>query len=489
MKKTEKSSPLQVFKQALKNDWYIQGVSAAPAFLSVSMFSCSTMGRVLGFRYSVSLIKYKERYGEGFYLVDDLERLWRTVKQKLAQNPNYLKETKKLYQSIFDKGEKALKKEMVNLKQLSDEKLVSLLKEAAKLQTDSVGIAHIIEAIGVGLEKDFKTELISEIKNKEKFNEYYVLLAAPTEPSFIAKEENDLRGIARLKGVERKQALKKHFEKYFWLQNSYAGPKKLTLDFFADRLELAESSKTGQGVENGQDVRDEKNSLIEKLNLSQASQQMTELIDFTTVWQDERKVNILKAVSYLGMVLEEIKKRTELELGLLYCLSVSDIEKPSSLEELIDLKQELETRQKGCFVLIRGDKEFIASGSLYKNLVKEQDDITEGEKENKLELHGSIANRGTAIGKVVILKNISSMHLVKQGDVIVSSMTRPEYMPAIRKAVAIVTDEGGITCHAAIVSRELNIPAVIGTKIATKVLRDGMRVEVRANHGAVKIIS
>ena len=57
-------------------------------------------------------------------------------------------------------------------------------------------------------------------------------------------------------------------------------------------------------------------------------------------------------------------------------------------------------------------------------------------------------------------------------------MTRPEHLPGMRKAAAIVTDDGGITCHAAIVSRELGIPCIIGTRVATQVLKDGEMVEV-----------
>jgi pyruvate,water dikinase len=67
-------------------------------------------------------------------------------------------------------------------------------------------------------------------------------------------------------------------------------------------------------------------------------------------------------------------------------------------------------------------------------------------------------------------------------------MTRPDYVPAMKKAAAIVTNEGGITCHAAIVSRELGIPCIIGTKIATEVFKDGDVVEVNANHGWVRRI-
>ena len=77
---------------------------------------------------------------------------------------------------------------------------------------------------------------------------------------------------------------------------------------------------------------------------------------------------------------------------------------------------------------------------------------------------------------------------MKKGDVLVTGMTRPHLIYAMRKASAIVTDEGGITSHAAIVSRELNIPCVIGTKTATKAFRDGDIIEVDAEKGIVRLI-
>jgi len=98
------------------------------------------------------------------------------------------------------------------------------------------------------------------------------------------------------------------------------------------------------------------------------------------------------------------------------------------------------------------------------------------------------ASKGVAKCPVCIVKSVKDCHKVKNGDVIVAVMTRPDYVPAMKKAAAVVTNEGGVTCHAAIVSRELGIPCVIGTKIATEVLKDGMMVEVNANHGVVKII-
>lgn len=89
-------------------------------------------------------------------------------------------------------------------------------------------------------------------------------------------------------------------------------------------------------------------------------------------------------------------------------------------------------------------------------------------------------------GRVKIVKSEKDFKKVKRNDILICSMTTPNYMPILRKVSAIVTDEGGITCHAAIVSRELKIPCIVGTKIATKVLRNGDLVEVDTEKGVVK---
>ena len=72
------------------------------------------------------------------------------------------------------------------------------------------------------------------------------------------------------------------------------------------------------------------------------------------------------------------------------------------------------------------------------------------------------------------------------GEILIASMTHPEYLLALKKAAAIVTDEGGITCHASVIAREFKKPTVIGTKFASKVFTDGDLVEVDANKGIVR---
>lgn len=103
-------------------------------------------------------------------------------------------------------------------------------------------------------------------------------------------------------------------------------------------------------------------------------------------------------------------------------------------------------------------------------------------------LKGQIAFKGYAKGIVKKISRKSDLYSIKDRDVLVTPMTMPDYVPFLKKASAIITDEGGVTCHAAIVSRELGIPCIIGTKIATKVLHDGDLVEVDADKGVVKIV-
>ena len=108
------------------------------------------------------------------------------------------------------------------------------------------------------------------------------------------------------------------------------------------------------------------------------------------------------------------------------------------------------------------------------------------------ELRGLTVSKGKSAkvrGRVRIIKNpFLENKKMKKGDILVAGMTSPEYIVVMRKAAAIITDHGGMTAHAAIVSRELKIPCIVKTKIATKVLKDGDLVEVDANKGIVKIL-
>ena len=102
-------------------------------------------------------------------------------------------------------------------------------------------------------------------------------------------------------------------------------------------------------------------------------------------------------------------------------------------------------------------------------------------------MRGIVAQTGFARGRVKIIKT-NNLKQVKEGDIIVAVTTHPNYLPAMKKGLAFVTDEGGIVSHAAIVAREMKKPCIVGTKIATQVLNDGDLVEVDANQGIIRLI-
>ncbi len=108
-------------------------------------------------------------------------------------------------------------------------------------------------------------------------------------------------------------------------------------------------------------------------------------------------------------------------------------------------------------------------------------------REEKLNVlvRGLAASPGIASGPVIIIKDLNEIARVTQGDILVTGMTNPDMVPAMRKAAAVVTDEGGRTCHAAIVSRELGIPCIVGSKSGTTNLEEGMIVTVDATRGVV----
>jgi phosphohistidine swiveling domain-containing protein len=108
--------------------------------------------------------------------------------------------------------------------------------------------------------------------------------------------------------------------------------------------------------------------------------------------------------------------------------------------------------------------------------------------EDVSEIKGMTAQLGCVKGIAKVVLSVKEVSKVQKGDILVTYMTSPDFLQAMKKASAFVTNEGGLTCHAAIIARELKTPCIIGTKIATKVIKDGDLIEVDANHGIVKIL-
>lgn len=144
------------------------------------------------------------------------------------------------------------------------------------------------------------------------------------------------------------------------------------------------------------------------------------------------------------------------------------------------------SRMNGCFLL--GETVHDGLDSLDNFLASQHLELERVKDESIQEMRGTVAFPGCVQGKVKIIDGSRDIEKITEGDILVTQMTNPKYVPAIKVSAAIVTDEGGALCHAAIVARELKKPCIIGTKVATQVLHDGDLIEVDANNGIVRII-
>jgi phosphohistidine swiveling domain-containing protein len=184
----------------------------------------------------------------------------------------------------------------------------------------------------------------------------------------------------------------------------------------------------------------------------------------------------------LDQVAEELKKElNDYPTDLIKCLTVDEIDGYMNSKKIPSVS-ELSNRFKKSGIFWDGENAYFMDGDVIDKISKHWlSDI----KSNIIE--GQVAYRGLIRGKCRIILNYKEAD-IENGDILVTGMTDPNFVPLMKKAGAIVTDGGGLLCHAAIVARELKKPCIIGTKIATKVLKDGDEVEVDADKGVVKII-
>lgn len=141
--------------------------------------------------------------------------------------------------------------------------------------------------------------------------------------------------------------------------------------------------------------------------------------------------------------------------------------------------------QKGEIYLLQARPETVHGSALDKTKTVTQTYQPETTEEREIILRGLGVSPGIASGPVKVIKDVNQIGKVKEGDILVTRMTTPDWVPAMKKAVAIVTDEGGFTCHAAIVSRELGVPCVVGTKNATSTLASEKQVTVDGAKGLI----
>ena len=187
---------------------------------------------------------------------------------------------------------------------------------------------------------------------------------------------------------------------------------------------------------------------------------------------------------FLPLFFREVEKRKNIKSELLFYALPREI--IGLLKNNKAIKDSLlkDRKKLVLFLTTNGGKTKILTGKKARQILKAN--IKEEKIKTDL-VKGKVANKGLVRGRARMILRESDLNNLKN-KIVVAPMTSIKFTPYLKNVLGIITNEGGIACHAAIISRELNVPCLVGTKNATKILRNGDLVELDANNGIAKII-
>lgn len=331
---------------------------------------------------------------------------------------------------------------------------------------------------------------------KKEFYQAATALASNTKVSslFISEDTAAINNGLR-KFPEEDAVFEKHIRKYEWVNTEYTGSgwsREKWIELFQKVLREPPSPKEKLDELLGDfkkaNAEREKSILIldPPKDVRHAIDALAEFI----AQRDWTKGYMAKALLSYHRLLDEIAKRMGLTRDDLFYYSYVELGRYLEAQEKVS-DEEIENRKRyGCVVRIKNGVFELITGKENISDVIRKEKISEPFETivNTKEFKGLPASRGHITGKARVLEDASGIANLEKGEVLVTYMTTIEFIPAFRKASAVVTDEGGMSCHAAIISREFKLPCIVGTKVATRVIQTGDTIEVDADKGIVRII-
>ncbi len=407
--------------------------------------------------------------------------------------------------------------ENTNIKKLTDKELYRAYQKIRDAYVIVNSLPYLADSFLSNEKDDWLVSMITEeLKNKIKPNilpEMISKLTAATNNSFSKNEHIDLLNLA-IKVKEEKplikfilkndfktskkeiqkypdifSLLKNHTAKYYWVENSYFHANRLSEDYFLNKVikilqNKSPLSRYDQNKLEPAQNKKVKDLIYKKYQVTQKLKKVIALSERFSHWQDTRKSCVFLANDFLFRFYKEASRRTGISLREIFYTIDPEL-KSIILNKGVDHQKLINRRKNGCLFVHSPAGWKLYEGNEYDMIDKK---IFLEKSENIQEIRGVPASPGKIIGKVRIILKPSQLNKIELGDILVANNTTPDFVPAMKKAAAIITEQGGITTHAAVVSRELKVPCIIGTKIATQVLHDGDLVEVDADQGIVKII-
>jgi len=441
-----------------------------------------------------------------YYDKNDLLTQGRTIVKKLIDldfREYYLKRWNRVSAELLDL---TTKNSLNTFGKINDKSLIELYYQFTKSLAEFYKVTIIIDSTDEALMVDMSRRIRAVLKDhlgdeyKERdFSEVYNVISTPTKLSYMAAERIALlllykkikeRGM-KTSDKEFSESVNAILLKYWWTNLGWAKGQAKNSSDILNEIEEIEKSEVDYNKELA-DLYDyeketslERQRIIKKFGLLDDPLLMSwiELYDELVEYHDFRKEVQMKANFWEYQFLEEVEKRTGFPGHLLNWCTVDEVALLISGQRINE--NELNMRSSRYFCLYEQGKELRLTGRQAE--IKRAETLNL-EKDEIRDLQGMSACPGTVTGEAYVAITPKTASEIKKGQILVTGMTTPDYLPAVKKAAGLVTDEGGITCHAAIISRELNTPCIVGTRYATKIISTGDIIEVRANHGIIRIL-
>lgn len=452
---------------------------------------------ILGNTHNHSFICAYEGIAEEFHRARD-NQVWHKLGNKFLD--------KRFVNKLFDGGKK-LRADFylfisnlhkIDLGKIHTHKLIGLFIKSCYFHSRFRGFFKTSRGEFLGLaEKELKQFLLNKTRDEGEGLKIFELLTTPSKFDEINKELADWVTLLSPKRACGKEEILRHVYKYPWLAAHSYDLNEIKNMFYnryqADRQQF-------------RSLQDDLDELI-KSKTALANQQKRILIQYNNkfinylswLFQEAALERMRLKGGWAGsdflyrQLYSEIARRADIPLEDLYSLyKIDEAIKALKLKQpALDQREKEQRKRIYMFWLKSGHLHFFSGSKAEALIQKELKNIINKQKGVKI-LKGQPASLGQAIGPVRIiipgdLKMLSHAFMnVKPGEIMVTTMTQPNMVPMMKKVAAIVTDEGGLTSHAAIIARELGIPCVVGTQMGTRVFKDGDMIEVDAERGIVR---
>ena len=404
-----------------------------------------------------------------------------------------LREGKKLRR---DQGLFIRKLQNLNFNKISDNHLISLFETGYKLYSKFRAYFKTSRPEFQSIAETKLRSLLSQrLSNPEQIQRAFQLLITPQQLDDIQLEFIDWVNILFKRG-EKNILILKHLYRHPWL---------VAQSYNKDLIFSSFSKKYSKDRKHRKSLKKDVERLKSKIHKIARDQRgifkvfgNSKIVFYSWLFQETalermRLKGGWSAADFLYFpIYREISLRTGIKLKDLYSFyRLSEVVTAVRLHMPIVSRTELNRRKAAFVFILKNRKLSFFSGHAAQKIIAREIKYLMTPLDSQ-GLHGQIACKGIARGRVRVVISGDLLMLnkafrdFKKGEIMVTTMTQPNMVPLMKRAGAVVADEGGMVSHAAIISREFGIPCLVGTAVATRVLTDGDLVEVDANKGIVR---